>query len=191
MTTGVIPHANITATGPMTRGDLLMMLYWFADTNAVPEVLGISGLSRLTRLALILGSETGLDREIRPYFRFYATPGGGMASHDVWAELLALRAYQVVTPLAVGEPAPPEETSERRFMLEKYIPAHERGHYPLPQEFERDVLTNKGTFFAAKREDQMVGRRISVFRTVPDLSGLSLADLTQRALPYLGVPAAR
>jgi len=62
---GSVPHGNITASGPMTRGDLLMLLYWFSDTSAVPEVQGIRGLSRLTRMAIILGHETGLDADIR------------------------------------------------------------------------------------------------------------------------------
>jgi len=53
------------------------------------------------------------------------------------------------------------------------------------------VLTNKGTFFAAKREDQMVARQIAVFKTVVDLARLPLAELTARALPNLRVPAAR
>ena len=186
-----IPSSNITATGPMTRGDLLLMLYWFADTNVVPKVQGITGLSRLTRLALILGSDTGLDRTIEPYFSFHAAPGGGLVSVDVWTELLGLRAYQVVTPFPADEPMPPEEAAERRHMLEKYIPAHERSHYPVPKGLERDVLTNKGTFFAAKREDQMVERRIEIFKKVVELARLPLAELTARALPYLSVPAAR
>jgi len=186
-----IPASNIAATGPLTRGDLLMMLYWFADTNAVPRVMGITGLSRLTRLALILGSETGLDRSIDPYFTFHAAPGGGIASVDVWTELLGLRAYQAVKPIETAEAMPAEELAERKFMLEKFIPAHERSHFPLPTAFERDVLTNKGTFFAAKREDQMIGRRIAVFKTVSELAGLPLAELTARALPYLSASAAR
>ncbi len=186
-----IPSSNITATGPMTRGDFLLMLYWYVDTNAVPKVVGIAGLSRLTRVALILGSETGLDRSIAPFFSFHATPGGGIASVDVWDELLGLRAYQVVTPLPVGEPLPPEELAERKYLLEKHIPAHERAHYPLPTEFERDVLTNKGTFFAAKREDQMVERRIAVFKKVVELAQLPLAELTMRAQSHMSVAAAR
>jgi hypothetical protein len=188
---GEIPHGNITAVGPMTRGDLLMMLYWFVDTNAVPDVRGIRGLARLTRLAAILGHETGLDREIQPYFTFHPTPEGGIASHGVWDELLGLRAYQVVTPLPAEEPMPPEELGERRFLLKNHIPAHEHRKYPMPQELERDTLNNKGTFFAAKREDQMVERRIQVFKTVTDLERLPMADLTTRALSYLSVPATR
>lgn len=186
-----IPHSNITATGPMTRGDFLLMLYWYADTNAVPNVVGIRGLSVLTRLALILGSEEGLDRVIKPFFTFHATPNGGVASADVWTELLGLRAYQIVVPLPVDEPMPAEELTERRFMLDKLIPVHERPLYPMPTQYERDALTNKGTFFAAKREDQMVARQIAVFKTVADLARLPLAELTARALPYLRVPAAR
>jgi len=186
-----MPHSNITATGPMTRGDFLLMLYWYADTKAVPNVVGIRGLSTLTRLALILGNETGLDRAIKPFFTFHATPGGGLASPDVWAELLGLRAYEIVVPMPADEPMPPEELAERRYMLEKHIPVHERELYPIPTQFERDVLTNKGTFFAAKREDQMVARQIAVFKTVVDLALLPLADLTAKALPYLRVPAAR
>src|SRR5262245_2848163 len=119
-----------------------MMLYWTADTKAVPHVRGIAGLSRLTRLALILGEETGMSREIDPFFSFHATPQGGVASEDVWTELLALRAYQVVTPLADEAPMPAEEKNERAFLLEKFIPSHERAHYPMPTFFERDVLTN-------------------------------------------------
>jgi hypothetical protein len=175
----------------MTRGDFLMMLYWYADINAVPNVVGIRGLSALTRLALILGSSTGLDRITEPFFSFHATPNGGLASPEVWTELLGLRAYEVVVPLPMDEPMPPEETAERRYMLEKHIPAHEKALYPIPTQFERDVLTNKGTFFAAKREDQMVARQIAVFKTVVDLARLPLAELTARALPYLRVPAAR
>lgn len=189
--TTAIPASNIAATGPLTRGDLLMMIYWFSDTNSVPKVVGVTGLSRLTRLALIMGSETGLDQTIDPYFTFHAAPGGGIASVDLWTELLGLRAYQAVKPMVEEEPMPPEELAERRFMLEKFIPAHERSHYPLPTALERDVLTNKGTFFAAKREDQMVGRRIAVFKGVPALANLPLAELTARALPYLRASAAR
>jgi len=188
---GAIPHSNITATGPMSRGDFLMMLYWYADTNAVPNVAGIRGLSVLTRLALILGSEEGLERVIKPFFTFHAAPNGGLASADVWTELLGLRAYEIVVPMPADEAMPPEELAERRFMLEKLIPVHERPLYPMPTQYERDVLTNKGTFFAAKREDQMVARQISVFKTVADLARLPLAELTARALPYLRVPAAR
>ena len=186
-----IPHSNVTATGPMTRGDLLMMLYWFSDVNSIPEVYGIAGLSRLTRLALILGAETGMDREIQPYFSFHATPAGGIASPELWSEHLGLRAYQIITPLPTGEALPAEELAERRYLLEKHIPAHERSHYPLPTLFERDVLTNKGTFFAAKREDQTIGRRVATLKSVADLARLPLAELTKRAIPYLGVPAAR
>jgi len=180
-----IPHANIAATGPLTRGDFLMLLYWNADTRAVPHVKGIAGLSRLTRLALILGEETGSNREISPFFTFHTTPQGGMASADLWTELLSLRAYQVITPLAEDAPTPPEERSERAFLLERQIPAHEREHYPMPTVFERDVLTNKGTFFAAKREDQMVERRIQAFQSIVELNELPLAELTARALRHL------
>lgn len=186
-----IPHANIAAQGPMSRGDFLMLLYWYADTYAVPEVIGIRGLSRLTRLAAIVGEETGFAREIDPFFAFHATPDGGVASVDVWHELLALRAYQVVSPLPADEPVPAEETSERRFMLEKLIPPHERQHYPMPAFFERDVLTNKGTFFAAKREDQQVERRIAALKRVAEWNRLPLAELTARALAVLKVPATR
>lgn len=185
---GSIPHANITAGGPMTRGDLLMLLYWFADTLAVPETRGIRGLSRLTRLAAILGHETGLDREIDPWFTFHVTPSGGVASPGVWAELLALREYQVVIPVPALEAMPPEETAERTWMLQNLIPPHEREDYPMPRELERDLLTNKGTFFAAKREDQLIARRIALFKTVVDLERLPLAELNERTLPLL--PAA-
>ena len=188
---GEIPHGNITAVGPMTRGDLLMMLYWYVDTKVVPEVRGIRGLSRLTRLAVILGRETGLDREIQPYFTFHPTTEGGIASEGVWDEFLALRAYQVVTPLPAEEPMPPQELGERRFLLQNHIPPHEHKKYPLPKELERDTLTSKGTFFAAKREDQMVERRIQVFKTVAELEQVPMADLTARALSYVSVPAAR
>lgn len=186
-----IPHANIAATGPLTRGDFLMLLYWNADTRAVPHVKGIAGLARLTRLALILGEETGANREITPFFTFHATPQGGIASVDVWTELLSLRAYQVLKPLAEESPAPAEDRSERAFLLEKHVPAHERAHYPMPTVFERDVLTNKGTFFAAKREDQMVERRILAFHEIVDLNELPLADLTARASRYLRQTAFR
>ena len=182
---GSIPHANITAGGPMTRGDLLMLLYWFSDTLSVPETRGIRGLSRLTRLALILGHETGLDREIDPWFTFHSTPAGGVASAGVWAELLALREYQVVIPVPALEAMPPEEQAERTWMLENLIPPHEREDYPMPRELERDLMTNKGTFFAAKREDQLIARRIATFQTVSDLERLSLAELNERALPLL------
>lgn len=187
---GSIPHANITAGGQMTRGDLLMLLYWFADTLAVPETRGIRGLSRLTRLALILGHETGLDREIDPWFTFHATPSGGIVSQGVWSELLALREYQVVTPMPALEPMPNEELAERTWMLENLIPPHEREDYPMPKELERDVLTNKGSFFAAKHEDRMIARRIATFKGVVELEQLSLADLNGRALPLLQTAAA-
>lgn len=186
-----IPHANIAATGPMTRGDFLMLLYWNADTRAVPHVRGIAGLSRLTRLALILGEETGASRDIAPFFAFHPTPQGGIVSADVWTELLSLRAYQVVKPLPEDVPAPAEERSERAYLLEKFIPAHERAHYPIPTVFERDVLTNKGTFFAAKREDQMVERRIQAFQKIVALNALPLAELNERAAPYLRQVASR
>jgi len=187
---GSIPHANITAGGDMTRGDLLMLLYWFVDTLAVPETRGIRGLSRLTRLALMLGRETGLDREIDPWFTFHATPSGGIASPGVWAELLALREYQIVTPMPALEAMPTEEVAERTWMLETLIPPHERVDYPMPKELERDVLTNKGTFFAAKREDQMIARRITSFKAVVELEQLPLAELNGRALPLLQTAAA-
>ncbi|HET9253065.1 MAG TPA: hypothetical protein VFP58_13210 [Candidatus Eisenbacteria bacterium] len=186
---GSIPHANITAGGPMTRGDLLMLLYWFADTLAVPETRGIRGLSRLTRLAVILGHETGLDREIDPWFPFHVTPSGGVVSPALWAELLALREYQVVIPVPALEEMPREEVVERMWMLENLIPPHERGDYPMPRDLERDLLTNKGTFFAAKREDQLIARRIATFKTVPDLERLSIAELNERALPLVRTAA--
>ena len=188
---GTIPHANIAATGPLTRGDFLMLLYWFADTNSVPEVIGIRGLSRLTRLALLLGRETGLDREIQPFFTFHTTPEGGIASRDVWSELLALRSYQVVQPDETGEPMPSEELSERKFLLERHIPKHEHPDFPMPAVFERDVLTNKGTFFAAKREDQLVGRRIAALKGATDLNRLPLSELTARAGKLLPALASR
>jgi hypothetical protein len=186
-----IPHADISQRGPLSRADFLALLFWFADTKAVPEVIGIRGLSRLTRIALLLGEETGLAREISPFFTFHVTPGGGIASVDVWTELLALRAYQVLEPLPADEPAPPQEAAERRYLLEHHIPRQEHDDYPLPTFFERDVLTNKGTFFAAKREDQMVERRIQALKRVPELERLPLEELTARALPLAGVPAAQ
>jgi len=186
-----IPHATIAATGPLTRGDFLMLLYWSADTRAVPNVRGIAGLARLSRLALILGEETGLGHEIAPFFKFHATPQGGITSVDVWTELLSLRAYQVLKPLPETSPAPAEERTERAFLLETLIPAHERVHYPIPTAFERDVITNKGTFFAAKREDQMVERRIKALQTIVELNDLPLAELTTRASRYMRQTASR
>ena len=190
MSTG-IPHAEITQRGPLSRADFLALLYWFADTRAVPDVSGIRGLSRVTRIALILGEETGLSREIEPFFSFHATPNGGIASADLWTELLALRDYQVLEALPADEPMPPEEIAERRYLLESHIPVPEHRHYPLPTWFERDVLTNKGTFFAAKREDQMIERRVRIFQTLPELNRLPLDELTARALPLIRVPATR
>lgn len=190
MSTG-IPQAEISQRGPVSRADFLALLHWFADTRGVPEVLGIRGLSRLTRLAVILGDETGFSKEIQPFFTFHATPSGGIASVDVWTELLALRAYQVLEPLPADEPMPAEEVKERRYLLENHIPPQEHSDYPLPTYFERDVLTNKGTFFAAKREDQLIERRIQILKSLPELNRLPLAELTARALPLLRVPAAR
>jgi hypothetical protein len=175
----------------MTRGDFLLLLYWFADTSAVPLVVGITGLSRLTRLSLILGEELGLKGTIEPFFEYHRTPSGGIASPEVWAELLALRDYQVLKPLRADDPAPAEELEERRFLLEHHIPAHDRKHYPLPTFLERDVLTSKGTFFAAKREDQTIQRWIATFKSVAELNRLPLAALTARALPLLGTHATR
>ncbi len=186
-----VPPSTIRLTGPMTRGDFLLLLYWFADTRAVPEVVGIRGLSRLTRLSLILGEELGLRATIQPYFEYHPTPSRGIASPEVWAELLALRDYQVLKPLPADDPMPPEEIDERRYLIEHHIPPHERAHYPLPTHLERDVLTNKGTFFAAKREDQTIERSIAIFKTVAELNRLSLVDLTARAMPLLGATAAR
>ncbi len=186
-----IPGATIGTTGPLTRGDFLVQLFWYADTNAVPEVVGIKGLSRLARLSLIIGEELGLSRTIEPFFQYHRTPSGGIASPELWTELLALRAYQVLKPLPAGEPLPPEEIEERRYLLERHIPSHERSHYPMPTQLERDVLTNKGTFFAAKREDQTIQRWIATFKTVPELNQLSLSELSVRALALLGSPAAR
>ena len=184
MSTG-IPFASVAAIGPLSRAEFLMLLYWYADSRAVPEVCGIRGLARLTRLAVILGEETGLARELDPFFTFHTTPTGGIASADVWYELLALRAYQIVEPLAADEPMPQEEVKERRYLLENHIPAHEHADYPIPAFFERDVLTNKGTFFGAKREDQLIERRVRIFQTVPELNRLPLADLTARAMPLV------
>lgn len=186
-----IPEATISTTGPLTRGDFLVQLYWYADTSAVPEVVGIKGLSRLARLSLILGEELGLDRTIDPFFHYHRTSSGGIASPELWTELLALRAYQVLKPLPTGEPMPPEETEERRYLLEHHIPSHERSHYPVPTQLERDVLTNKGTFFAAKREDQTIQRWIAAFKTVVELNQLPLPALTAQALSRLRSPAVR
>jgi hypothetical protein len=168
-----------------------MQLYWFADTRAVPEVNGIAGLSRLTRLALILGAESGLAREIQPFFAFHRTPQGGVASADVWSELLALRAYQVITTFDADEPMPAEELEERKFLLEKHIPLPERKGFPMPKFLERDVLTNKGTFFAAKREDQTLQKRVEILKSVTAVSRLPLAALTARALSLLSEVGAR
>jgi hypothetical protein len=168
-----------------------MQLYWFADTRAVPEVIGIAGLARLTRLALILGVESGAAREIQPFFTFHRTPQGGVASADVWSELLALRAYQVVVTQDADEPMPAEELEDRKFLLERHIPLAERKGFPMPKFLERDVLTNKGTFFAAKREDQSTQKRVEVLKSVPELNRLSLAGLTARALPLLTEVGAR
>ena len=89
------------------------------------------------------------------------------------------------------EPLPTEEIEERRYLLEHHIPAHERGHYPLPAFLERDVLTNKGTFFAAKREDQTIQRWIEIYKSTAELNRLPLSDLTARALPLVGAHATR
>lgn len=191
MSTSTIPQAPIAMTGPQTRGDFLMQLYWFADTKAVPEVIGISGLSRLTRLALILGVESGAAREIQPFFAFHRTPQGGVASTDVWAGLLALRSYQVVATFDADEPMPAEELEERKFILDRHIPAPERKDFPMPRFLERDVLTNKGTFFAAKREDQTTQKRVEILKSVSALNRLSLGELTARALPLLPEVGAR
>ena len=186
-----VPPSPIRLTGPLTRGDFLLLLYWFADTNAVPETNGIRGLGRLTRLSLILGEEMGLRQTIQPYFEYHRTPGRGIASPEVWNELLALRAYQVLRTFDADEPLPTEEIEERRYLLEHHIPAHERGHYPLPAFLERDVLTNKGTFFAAKREDQTIQRWIEIYKSTAELNRLPLSDLTARALPLVGAHATR
>ena len=190
MSTG-IPHATVSATGPLTRAEFLLLLYWFADTNTVPEVVGIKGLSRLTRLSLILGEDLGAPQTIAPFFRYYRTPNGGIVSPEVWTELLSLRAYQVLEPLPLEEPMPAEEIEERRYMLEHHIAVHERAHYPLPSRFEREVLTNKGTFFAAKREDQTIQRSVVIYKTSAELNRLSLAELTARALPLVAEAALR
>jgi hypothetical protein len=185
VSTSTIPQAPIGMTGPLTRGDFVMQLYWFADASAVPETIGIAGLARLTRLALILGVGTGATREIQPFFSFHRTPQGGLVSADLWSELLALRSYQVLHTVDADEPMPAEELEERKFMLEKLIPVAERKAYPLPKFLERDLLTNKGTFFAAKREDQTVQKRVEILKALPALNRLSLAELSSRALPLL------
>lgn len=191
MSTSTIPQAPIAMTGPLTQGDFLALLYWFADTRAVPEVHGIAGLARLTRLALILGVESGAALDIQPFFAFHRTPHGGVASTDVWRELLSLRAYQVVATFDADEPMPAEESEERKFLLEKYIPVAERREFPTPRFLERDVLTNKGTFFAAKREDQTTQKRVEILKSVTTLNGLPLHELTARALPLLAEVGAR
>jgi len=175
----------------MTRGDFLMMLYWFADTRAVPDVVGIRGLARATRIALLIAEELGSRREIDPFFTFHRTPAGGIASPGLWTEIPPLRAYEVLRPIPADDPVPPEEASERSFLLEQFIPEHERVHYPVPRQLERDVLTNKGTFFSAKREDQMLQRWIEIFKAVPSLNELPLAELTARALPFVRESAAK
>ena len=190
MSTG-IPRADVRAIGPLTRGEFLMLLFWFADTSAVPEVVGITGLSRLTRLSLILGEELGMRRTIDPFFDYHRTPQGGIASPEIWGELLALRNYQVLTTFSADGPMPAEEIDERRFILEHHIPVHERSHYPLPAQLERDVLTNKGTFFAAKREDQSIQRSIAIYKTTAELNRLSLSELTAQALPLVREAATR
>jgi hypothetical protein len=191
VSSSTIPHAPIAMTGPLTRADFLAQLYWFADLYAVPEVRGISGLARLTRIALILGVEAGAYREIEPFFSFHRTPAGGVASPDVWKDLLALRAYQVLHTSDSLDPMPAEELEERTFMLETLLPAHERREFPMPSFLERDVLTNKGTFFSAKREDQAIQRRIEILKSVPALADLPLAELNERALPLLREVGAR
>ena len=187
MSTSSVPHAPIAMTGPFTRGDFLTQLFWFADTHAVPESRGICGLSRLTRIALIMGVEAGASRDIEPFFAFHPSPAGGVASPDLWKELLALRAYQVLRTTDSLEPVPAEELDERKFMLDELIPAPERRDYPMPAFLERDVLTNKGTFFAAKREDQTIQRRVEIMKTTSSLIELPLGELTARALPLLSV----
>jgi hypothetical protein len=191
VSTSTIPQAPTAMTGPLTRGDFLAQLYWFADTRAVPEVVGIAGLARLTRLALILGVESGATRDIQPFFAFHRTPHGGVASVDVWSTLMALRAYQVLATFDADEAMPAEETEERKFLVEKYVPVAERRGFPMPKFLERDVLTNKGTFFAAKREDQTTQKRVEILKSVVALNRLSLAELTARALPLLGEVGAR
>jgi hypothetical protein len=191
VSTSTIPQAPIAMTGPLTRGDFLMQLYWFADTRAVPDVHGITGLARLTRMAVILGVESGAAREIQPFFSFHRTPHGGVASTDLWKELLSLRAYQVLSTFDADEAMPAEELEERRFLLEKHVPAAERKEYPMPRFLERDVLTNKGTFFAAKREDQTLQKRVEILKAAARLRSLPLAELTARALPLLGEVGAR
>ena len=61
----------------------------------------------------------------------------------------------------------------------------------MPTLFERDVLTNKGTFFAAKREDQMVERRIQAFHEIVEWNELPLAELTAKASRSLRQTASR
>jgi hypothetical protein len=191
VSTSTIPQAPTAMTGPLTWGDFLAQLYWFADSRAVPEVIGIAGLARLTRLALILGVESGAAREIQPFFAFHRTPHGGVASVDVWSTLLALRSYQILTTFDADEPMPGEEGEERRFLVEKHVPVAERKEYPMPKFLERDVLTNKGTFFAAKREDQTTQKRVEILKSVAQLNRLSLAELNARAVPLIGEAGAR
>jgi hypothetical protein len=61
----------------------------------------------------------------------------------------------------------------------------------MPTFLERDVLTNKGTFFAAKREDQTIQRRVEIMKSVVTLLDLPLPELTARALPLLREVGAR
>jgi hypothetical protein len=114
-----------------------------------------------------------------------------VASTDVWAGLLALRSYQVVATFDADEPMPAEELEERKFILDRHIPAPERKDFPMPRFLERDVLTNKGTFFAAKREDQTTQKRVEILKSVSALNRLSLGELTARALPLLPEVGAR
>ena len=53
------------------------------------------------------------------------------------------------------------------------------------------MLTNKGTFFAAKREDQTIQRWIEIYKSTAELNRLPLSDLTARALPLVGAHATR
>ena len=60
-------------------------------------------------------------------------------------------------------------------------------------EADKAGASGRGTlsFFAAKREDQMVARRIDVMKRAASLERLPLAELTAMALPLVRVPAGR
>jgi hypothetical protein len=165
-----------------------VLLYWNADTRAVPHVRGIAGLARLTPSAHPGRGNRG-EPQIAPFFRFTRRRRRHRERGRLDGTPLAPRLSGAEA--ARGRTPAPAEERERAYLLEKQIPAHEREHYPMPTFFERDVLTNKGTFFAAKREDQMVERRIQAFHEIVDLNELPLAELTAKASRYLRQTASR